>query len=156
MWLTLATMAMQMASAPASAPCPAGGAPLPPPLAAFATPAPLRDGGVLSIDRAATLMLSAAPHFAVAPAKPPSAGTFGGTATFRIARQGRYRVALDAGTWVDVVQRGVAARSVAHGHGPACSKVRKMVDYDLAPGDYVLELSGAASASVTVLIARAG
>ena len=57
--------------------------------------------------------------------------------------------------WVDVVRAGRALASSAHGHGPACTGIRKIVDFRLQPGRYVLQVSGGTSASVPVLIARA-
>lgn len=91
-------------------------------------------------------------NYAVPPAKAPQAGTNGGLLGFVIAKQGRYRVALGTGAWVDVVRDGKSLSSVAHNHGPACSGIRKMVDFDLAPGRYLLQIAGSDALATGVMV----
>ena len=124
------------------------------PLAAGASP---RTAPVLAVGRAADLTLHPlADVTPVAPwGKPPAPGGQAGLAMFQVARGGTYRVALGSAAWVDVVRAGRALASSAHGHGPACTGIRKIVDFRLQPGRYVLQVSGGTSASVPVLIARA-
>jgi hypothetical protein len=55
---------------------------------------------------------------------------------------------------VDVIREGAAVPSVAHGHGPACTGIRKMVDFDLASGAYTLQLAGNASATLPLMLVR--
>ena len=63
-------------------------------------------------------------------------------AEITITRAGRYGVALDQRGWIDVAPVGGGAlESVAHGHGPACSTIAKIVRYDLKPGRYRIALS---------------
>lgn len=119
------------------------------PVDAGATPVPIRLGAGV---RAHLLPVDAV-TYPLAPAKPGATGTSGGVFAFEVARGGRYRVALGAGAWIDVVQGGRAFASVAHGHGPECSPVRKMVDFDLKPGRYLLEVAGAPSATLGLMIA---
>ena len=66
----------------------------------------------------------------------------------------RYRIALGAGAWIDVVEDGRAVTSVAHAHGPACSGIHKTVDFDLAPGKYVLQVAGSDAPVATVMVAK--
>lgn len=120
------------------------------PVAAGPTPVPVPVGEGLR----ATLLPAAEVGYPVAPAKPGAAGTSGGVFAFEIVRAGRYRVALGAGAWIDVAQGGVRLAAVAHGHGPDCSPVRKMVDFDLKPGRYLLEIAGAPSPTLALMIAR--
>lgn len=87
-------------------------------------------------------------------AKPQAAGTYAGLFAFQVPAAGRYRVALGAAAWVDVVANGAALPSAAHGHGPDCSPIRKMVDYDLKPGRYLLEVSGSARPALALMLAR--
>jgi hypothetical protein len=94
--------------------------------------------------------------YPVAPAKKGAPGTSGGVFVFEVARAGRYRVALGAGAWIDVVQGSTVLQSKAHGHGPQCSPVRKMVDFDLAAGRHLLELSGAPSGTLALMVAKLG
>jgi hypothetical protein len=121
------------------------------PVTAGTTP---RTAPVLSLGRGADVTL--APGFApvVVPAKAAQPGTPGGLAMFQVARAGTYRVALGAPAWIEVVRQSRALPSVAHGHGPMCTGIRKIVDFRLRPGRYVLQLTGAPAATVPVLIAR--
>jgi hypothetical protein len=45
-------------------------------------------------------------------------------------------------------------KSTAHGHGPNCTGIRKMVDYRLTPGPYILQISANGQPQMTVLLAR--
>ncbi|KTT71414.1 hypothetical protein [Sphingomonas endophytica] len=115
-----------------------------------------RNAPVLVIGRAAELRLTAGERLtpAVAPAHVPEAGTGGGLALFQVARAGTYRIALGQPAWIEVVRAGKALPAAAHGHGPACTGIRKMVDYRLSPGRYVLQLTGTNAATVPVMIAH--
>jgi hypothetical protein len=103
----------------------------------------------------ATLLPQTEVTYSVAPAKPGARGTSGGVFAFEVARAGRHRVALAAGAWIDVVQGGRALPSKAHGHGPECSAIRKIVEFDLGPGRYLLQIAGSPFATLPLLIARA-
>lgn len=111
---------------------------------------------VLPLGRAvrATLLPAAAVSLAVPNDRASAAGSSAGVFGFTVPAAGRYRVSLSTGLWVDVVDAGRAATSVTHGHGAPCSGVRKMVDFDLKPGAYRLQLVGSATPSVAVMIAR--
>ena len=116
-----------------------------------------RNAPVIAVGRAAELRL--VPLDRLAPATPPSrdlnSGSNAGMALFQVMRPGTYRIALGAPAWIEVVRGGRALPSAAQGHGPACSGIRKIVDYRLASGRYVLQLTGAATNSLPVLIAPA-
>lgn len=73
----------------------------------------------------------------------------------RIAEAGRYGIAADGKVWIDVRANGAPLASVGHGHGPACSGIRKIVWFTLAAGAYELALSKAETASVRLLVVRA-
>jgi hypothetical protein len=91
--------------------------------------------------------------FPLAPGRQPGAGTFGGVYHVTVATAGTYRVALQNGAWIDLVRDGKSLTSVAHMEGPACSGIRKIVDFALQPGTYMLQLSGAKIAQMRILIA---
>ncbi len=140
-----------MASAPAAA-CPATPVALPAdyagwnaaiPVAAAAEPAAVGDA-MLTVGRGAraSLQPAGALKLPVTPRKPLAATAHGGLFAFEAASAGRYRVALGAGVWIDVVANGAALSSVAHGHGPDCTPVRKFVEFDLKPGRYLLQVTG--------------
>ena len=168
-WAMMAGLAIPRAmAAPAGAgekaECPAPTA-LPAPLAGWAaTHRPVdaaadvaRAGNVrVAIGTAAELTLQPVEKlgFARAPERPASAGTLGGLVTLDVSEAGTYRVALGSGAWVDVVRDGASVQSVAHGHGPACSGIAKMVDFTLTPGRHVVQLSGSKATSIGLLVAR--
>lgn len=85
-----------------------------------------------------------------APANKPGNGA---VVAFTIAKAGTYRIGLSNGAWIDVVAKGKALESVAHGHGPACTELRKIVDFKLTPGNYVLQFAGMPAPTTKVMIA---
>ncbi|HMO77536.1 MAG TPA: hypothetical protein PKD48_19520 [Sphingopyxis sp.] len=87
----------------------------------------------------------------VAPERTPDVHKFGGMVPITVDRPGRLVVALDAGAWIDLVQDGAIVKSAAHGHGPACSGIRKMVEYDVAPGRYLLQIVNAPDRSIRAM-----
>ncbi|MBT2132995.1 homogentisate 1,2-dioxygenase [Croceibacterium sp. LX-88] len=84
------------------------------------------------------------------------AKSFGGMARFSVTEAGLYSVGLGAFAWVDVVRNGVPQKTSTFGHGPECTGIRKVVSFQLEPGDYTLEISGNEQASIRVLVGRAG
>lgn len=116
-----------------------------------------RSAPVLVIGRGVDLRLTGAERTtpAAAPQKPTEPGATAGLALFQVTRAGTYRIALGSAAWIDVVRSGKPVASAAHGHGPACTGIRKIVDFRLTPGRYVLQLTGTQAPSVPVLIARA-
>lgn len=136
---------------------------LPPELSGWSSSVPLSaaassDAAVrapLSLGQAVQLRLmpTTAVRYAVPPEKPGTPTSHGGLASFTVVKAGTYRVALGAGAWIDVVRDEKALTSTAHGHGPACSGVRKMVDFKLTPGSYLLQVAGNADPVIPVMIA---
>ncbi|CAN5525593.1 hypothetical protein BH10PSE14_BH10PSE14_19290 [soil metagenome] len=97
----------------------------------------------------------AATRFAIAPERKPADGSLAGIYHVAVTTPGTYRIALDGAAWIDLVRDGTALKSVAHGEGPACTGIRKIVDFALVPGDYVLQLSSVRDKALTVLIVPA-
>jgi hypothetical protein len=93
--------------------------------------------------------------YPVQPEKPGGSVAHGGLLAFSINQPGAYRVALSTGAWIDVIRDGQPQRSTAHGHGPACSTIRKMVNFNLQPGHYILQISANADAEISVLVTPA-
>ena len=87
-------------------------------------------------------------RYGVAPGRKPDVHKFGGMIPIEVKKAGRLVVALDAGAWIDLVRDDAVVKSVAHGHGPACSGIRKMIEYDVAPGRYQLQIVNAPTASI--------
>lgn len=146
--------------------CPAEKAPLPAELSgwtprssliAAAQPVELSRARLI-VGKSIDARLAATPKvkFAAQPGKLGDAASYGGLYAFPVKRAGTYRVALGAGAWLDVVPAGskAALTSTAHGHGPDCSGIHKMVDFALEPGTYVLQISASTAPEVAVLVAR--
>lgn len=93
-------------------------------------------------------------RFAVAPGhaekQGPAAGTRGGLLAVTISTPGRYRVGLSGPAWIDVVRGKTALHSVAHSDGDACSPLKRLVDFDLVPGRYLIQLAGSTAPSLWV------
>lgn len=88
------------------------------------------------------------------PVPPGKAGGSGGLAEVTITEPGNYRVALGTPAWIDLVAGGKALTSIAHGHGPKCTSIRKMVDFTLQPGRYTLMVSANPGDHTQVLVAK--
>lgn len=88
------------------------------------------------------------------PERAPRAGSFGGVLALDVREAGTYRIALADGVWIDLVGPNGLVASTGHGHGPACSGIRKMVEFRLEPGAYAVQLSGAASNRTRMLVSR--
>lgn len=114
------------------------------------------DASTIRVGRGAraTLLTMAKLQPAATLGKASPAGTSGGLFAFTVDREGRYRVAAGAGAWLDVVHDGQPVASVAHKHGPACSGIRKMVDFQLQPGRYLLQVADAPAPTIGLLVAR--
>jgi hypothetical protein len=110
----------------------------------------------MAVGKAADVKLSPTPEvkYALAPEKAGGADSYGGVVSVDIAKAATYRVALGAGAWIDVVRKGKAVTSTKHGHGPACTGVRKMVDFPLERGRYTLQLAGSSAGDIRVLVAQ--
>jgi len=107
------------------------------------------DGGV-----DLTLMRATSVHYAAPPEKSGGSSSYGGLIAFTIAEAGTYRIALGAGAWIDVLKDGKAVTSSAHGHGPACSGIRKIVDFPLSPGRYILQIAASTDPDLPLLLSR--
>lgn len=172
-FLAGAAMALPMAATPASAQEAMAGhehaactapAPLPAELAGWGTPhrplkAAVKSSGAakaLLVQGTAfdtTLVRTPEVEYVLEPGKPGGSVSFGGLFAFDVAQAGRYRVAQDGRSWVDVIVDGKAVTSAAHGHGPECSGVTKMVEYDLPAGRHLLQIAANGEAALTVMVA---
>lgn len=104
-------------------------------------------GKAVSLDTVDAATLKGVP----AGAKPGKAATIG----FKVTAAGTYGIALDQPGWIDVLpgaEGGAALQSVAHGHGPECSTIRKIVRFRLEPGLYRLYLTGLAQPKAKVML----
>lgn len=131
-------------------------------LAPWASPEAIAAAGdahrqpALAVGQAARVTLLPTPqvHYPLRPEKPGGSVSYGGLIGVAVSQPGTYRVALSSGAWIDLVRDGKAVTSTAHGPGPACTGVRKMVDFPLTPGRYTLQIGANGEARMAVLVAR--
>ncbi len=90
-------------------------------------------------------------RYGIAPERKPDVYKFGGMIPIDVKKAGRLVVALDAGAWIDLVRDGAVVKSLTHGHGPACSGIRKMVEFDVTQGRYQLQIVNAPTASIQAM-----
>jgi hypothetical protein len=158
----LLAAAVPHAAPMAQAACSATPAPLPAGMESWARPvsAKASDSAAkatpLALETAVTAALLPTPKvaYAVRPEKPGGSVSSGGLFAFVVPTAGRYRVALGSGAWIDVLSGTTPSVSVAHGHGPECSTIRKMVDFDLQPGRYLLQVAGNGTPSMPLMVTR--
>lgn len=84
------------------------------------------------------------------------AGTgFSGLVRLQIPASGSYRVSVGSQMWVDVVSGSmlIATSDFAGQHG--CDAPHKIVQFDLQPGTFILQMSGAVSEHVRVTVTSA-
>jgi hypothetical protein len=74
--------------------------------------------------------------------------------SFKVERAGTYRIALASAAWIDVLRGKTAVESSSHGHGPDCSGIRKMVDFPLQPGRYVIQIAANGAQVLPFMILR--
>jgi hypothetical protein len=145
--LLLALLLVQAAPAQTTA-CKATDASLPTALAGWSAPGDeLVLDGAVSLDTIDGSTLKDLPKGA----KPGRAAMI----EFRVAKAGTYGIALDQPGWIDVLSGaagGESLKSVAHGHGPECSTIRKIVRFQLAPGTYRAFASGLGQARAKLML----
>jgi len=148
--------------APAAQSCPATPDALPAALAGWAAPVAMAAAtsgdaaeATLTLGQAADLALSPTPQisYPVRPERPGGSVSHGGIVRFVVEQAGVYRVAIDSAAWIDVIAQGQRLESVAHGHGPDCSGIRKMVDFRLEPGTYLLAIAGNGTPGLRAMVA---
>lgn len=110
----------------------------------------------LTLDKVSYVGLHATPKvkYAARPMNEGGSVSFGGIFQIDIKESGTYRVVLGNVSWIDMVKEGKPAQSISHQSGPENSGIRKMVDYNLQPGIYVLQLAAGADSSTAVLVTK--
>jgi len=110
----------------------------------------------LVLGKAASAALHRTPEvtYLTQPEKPGEPATYGGMLGLTVDRAGDYAVALGARGWIDVVKGGKTTHPAGHGHGPACSTIHKIVEFDLEPGVYAIQISGSSDPAVAVMAWR--
>jgi hypothetical protein len=125
-------------------------------LSAAAKPADLAAAS-LTVDHAASVSLHPTHDVAyiTQPDKPGGSVAHGGLLAIVIDKAGTYQINLSSGAWIDLVKDGKTVLSTAHAPGPACTGIRKTVQFPLEPGHYVLQISANADPTIAVMISKA-
>lgn len=110
----------------------------------------------LTIGRAAALSLHPTRQvtYLTQPEKPGGSVAFGGMVEINIQVAGTYQVGIASGAWLDVLKDKTPVISTAHGHGPDCTSIRKVVDFPLTPGRYVIQISANADPKIAIMVWR--
>ena len=110
----------------------------------------------LTIDKGAMVALHPTREvsYVTQPDKPGGSVAHGGLLSVTVGAAGTYQVNLSSGAWIDLLQDGKAVLSTAHAPGPACTGIRKTVQFPLQPGRYVLQLSANATPDIQVMVSR--
>lgn len=108
---------------------------------------------ILPIGTAGRVSLSSTPQvrYEVRPEKPGGSVSYGGILILDITKAGAYRIALGSAAWLDVIGKDGPLRSTAHGHGPDCTGIRKVVEFPLQPGRYTIQIAANGASDVTVM-----
>jgi hypothetical protein len=165
--LLVPAAAAAQAAAPAAAPVPTCAAMdrnLPAGLGGWAGRTPLTAAAVsadlpkaaLKIGQGVDAKLPPTPQvkFELRPEKPGGTVSNGGMFSLDIGQAGTYQVVLSTGAWIDLVRDGKALVSTAHGHGPDCSTMRKLVSFPLQPGRHLIQISANAGPALAIMVAR--
>lgn len=101
-----------------------------------------------------TLSPQAQVTLAAQPGKPMlDDGAFAGLLTFQVPTDGRYRVAITSGHWIDIVDAGQIVASLDFQGRRGCPLVHKIVEFQLPAGrDLQLQFAGGAAEDVGVVI----
>jgi hypothetical protein len=110
----------------------------------------------LTLDKSALVALHPTREvsYVTQPDKPGGSVAHGGLLSVAVATAGTYQVNLSSGAWIDLLQGGKPILSTAHAPGPACTGIRKTVQFPLQPGNYVLQLSANAAPDIQVMVSR--
>ena len=134
--MLIALLFAQAAAAPA---CPAVPVKLPAELAGWRA-----SGADLASMRAVAVPTMDPATVRLADMPPPKRPGRMALSTFRVRAAGSYGIALGSAGWIDLYRVGSRAPlpSTAHGHGPDCSRIRKIVRFALSPGEYRVVVGG--------------
>lgn len=81
------------------------------------------------------------------PGRDAEPATHAGLLRFRVPAAGRWRLALSDGSWVDLVDQDETVPSARHGGDGRCTRMHKVVDFDLpAAREVIIQVSGARAA----------
>ncbi len=77
------------------------------------------------------------------------------TFAFTVKTAGTFRFALESAAWIDLIHEGSVLKPKYFGHGPNCSGIRKVVDFELAAGTYAIHISKSSTAKIKLMVVNA-
>ncbi|MCC7252297.1 hypothetical protein [Hyphomicrobium sp.] len=84
--------------------------------------------------------------------KPEDASAFGGVVNVEALEAGHYQVTLSGDGWIDVVQNDTALEATGHTGSKDCDGIRKSVRFEIGPGPFALQVSGARKEHIRIAI----
>lgn len=87
---------------------------------------------------------------------PKDPASFAGALELGAAKQAAtYAITLSAAAWIDIVQDGKYLKPIAYTGALDCAHVRKSVKFLIGPQTFTLQLSGAPSATIDLVVTPA-
>lgn len=77
------------------------------------------------------------------------------TFAFTVKTSGTFRFALESAAWIDLIHEGFVLKPKSFGHGPNCSGIRKVVDFELPAGTYAVHISKSSTAKIKLMVVTA-
>jgi hypothetical protein len=93
-------------------------------------------------------------RFSKPPERTPDTESFSNSVKISLKHPGVYQLAAEKPVWLDVVAPEGIEPSLSHQHGPTCSSIRKIVEYKLAAGSHIIQISGSKTASIKIMMVR--
>lgn len=109
----------------------------------------------LSLGTAASVVLAgqSGVEFVAAPGRVTlDEGGYAGIVAVMVPKDGRYRVSLTNGSWIDVIAGKTVLESAAFAGRAACRPLRKLVEYELEAGRHLMQISGATDETIGVVV----
>ncbi len=96
--------------------------------------------------------------FVLPPARQPKTPeSYGGVITIaNLPKAGTWQITASGEAWIDVVQNGKAAASIAHTGKRDCEAIRKSVRFELQPGPVTLQVGDAPEKAIKLAVLPAG
>ncbi len=126
--------------------------------ALLAVAVPVALGGDVAQPLAGGVKLALSPYadakLPVEPSRAPKApDSYAGFVHYgALPQAATYRITLSEPAWIDVVQNGQMAESVAFSGALGCDGIRKSVKFNLAASPFIIELSGTAAREVAIAV----
>jgi hypothetical protein len=126
--------------------------------------APAETAGAAAFDRGKAVAISVPlsplgeAKLAMPPERAPkNSDSYAGSVPFAAGGDGTatYRVSLSANAWIDVVQDGGYVKSGRFTGARDCTGIRKSVEFAIGPGPFIVQLSGADSPEIRMVLTPA-